>query len=70
MRAERRERESYTVLMSPNMDETAVHGYSGYLHCSYLGEAGCAQACRLWLNRGAESKFRSKEITQVECVRL
>ena len=38
--------------MSPNKDETAVHGCSSYLHCSYLGEAGCAHVCRFWPNRG------------------
>ena len=27
-----------TELMNPNKDETAVHGCSSYLHCSYSGE--------------------------------
>ena len=45
---------SYTVLMSPNKDETAVHSCSSYLHCSYSGEAGCAHVCRFWPNRVVE----------------
>ena len=40
--------------MSPNKDETAVHGCSSYLHCCCSGEAGCAHACRFWPNRGVE----------------
>ena len=40
--------------MSPNQDETAVLGFSSYLHRSYTGEAGCPHACRLWPNREVE----------------
>ena len=43
--------------MSPNKDETAVHGCSSYLHCSYSGEAGFAYACRFWSNRGVEFEW-------------
>ena len=41
---------SYTVLMSPNKEETAVHGCSSYLHCSYSGKASCAHACTFWVS--------------------
>ena len=44
----------YTMLMSPNNDETTVHGCSSYLHCSFSGEAGSAHACRFWPNCGVE----------------
>ena len=40
--------------MSANKDEAAVHGCSGYLHCTCLGEAGCTHACRFWSNRGVK----------------
>ena len=40
--------------MSPNKDETAVHGCCSYLHCSYSDEAGCVHVCRFWPNRGIE----------------
>ena len=49
--------ESYIMLISPNMNETSVHGCSGYLHCSCSGEAGCAHACRFWPNHGVECRW-------------
>ena len=45
---------SCTVLMSPNKEETAIHGCSSYMHCSY---SVFAHACRFWPNRGVEFEW-------------